>query len=83
MLLHVNASFMHVYEGVFPFNLKDEGKTPLQGYFVTKGRILTLMAPMYFFEGFSFAGIEISTHHNFRKFRQDEKQRKSLYILLQ
>ena len=56
--------------GVFPFNLKDEGKTPLQGYFMTKGR--TLMAPIHCFEDFSFAFIEISIHHNFRKFWQDE-----------
>ena len=72
MLLHVNSSFRHVYEGVFPFNLKDEEKTPLQGYFVTKGRILTLMEPIYCFEGFCFAGIKMSTHLNFGKFRQDE-----------
>ena len=53
-------------------NLKDEGKTSLQGYFVTKERNLSLIAPIYCFEDFSFAGIEISTPRNFRKFRQDE-----------
>ena len=69
VLLHVNE-FSCIYMGVFPFNLKDEGKTPLQGHFMTKGR--TLMAPIHCFEDFSFAFIEISTHHNFRKFWQDE-----------
>ena len=69
VLLHFHAFFMHVYEGVFPVNLKDKGKAPLHCYFVTKGRILTLMAPIYCCEDLSLAGIENSTHHNFPKFQ--------------
>ena len=60
-------------KGFFPINLKDLGKTPLQGYFVSKERTLTLVAPTCYLEDFSFAAIEISPHRgNFQIFRQDE-----------
>jgi len=36
-----------------------------QGYFVIKERTVTLKALIYRFEDLSFAGNEISIHHNF------------------